>query len=169
MPRAALRNPARRSASHVVGRIHVASEFTVGLHDLPPVLETFRESYPEVEIVVQYLYSPEVCVAVADESRSRPRRLSADLADRRPIELSALATENYIAFSPDAPTVRHLERSLRKHQADLTPAVQSDNVETVKRAVEVKGGFSLKDIRLERPLAIAFKPTRTRGTVVRAY
>lgn len=92
-----------------------------------------------------------------------------DPADRRPIELSALATENYIAFSPDAPTVRHLERSWRKHQADLTPAVQSDNVETVKRAVEIKGGFSLKDIRLERPLAIAFKPTRTRGTVVRAY
>ena len=92
-----------------------------------------------------------------------------DLADRRPIEPSALTTENYIAFSPDTPTVRHLERSLRKHQADLTPAVQFDNVKTVKRAVEIKGGFSLKDIRLERPLAIAFKPTRTRGTVVRAY
>ncbi len=203
----------RSSSNHVAGRIRVASEFTIGLHDLPPLLETFRASYPEVEIAVQYLHSPEVCDAVAAGEvdlglvaypQIRPglkfEPFGEDelvvichpdhhLADRRSIELTTLATENYIAFSPDAPTVRHLERQLRKHQADLTPAVQFDNVETVKRAVEIKGGFSLvprnavldevergtlaaiplKDLRLERPLAIAFKPTRTRGTVVRAF
>lgn len=203
----------RSSSVTVAGRIRVASEFTIALHELPPVLEAFREAYPDVEIVVQYLHSPEVCEAVAAGEvdlglvaypQARPglkfELFGEDelvvichpdhhLADRTSIELAALAGENYIAFSPDAPTVRFIERQLRKHHAELTPAAQFDNVETVKRAVEIKSGISLvprntvqaevdagtlvaiplDDIRLERPLAIVFKPARVRSNIVRAF
>lgn len=209
----ALCDDLRNSSSAVAGRIRVAAECTIGLHELPPLLETFRETYPEVEIAVQYLHSPDVCDAVAagdvdlglvayPQARVGLKFEPFDedelivichpdhpLASHAAIELKALAGENYIAFTPDAPTVRHVERQLRKHQAELTPVAQFDNVETVKRAVEIKSGISLvplhtvqteieagtlagiplEGIRLERPLALAFKPARARSNVVRAF
>ena len=203
----------RNSSNTVAGRIRVASEFSIALHELPPVLEAFREKYPDVEILVQYLHSPEVCEVVAageadlglvayPQARAGLKfELFAEdelivichpdhpLADRAAVGLASLAAENFISFEPDAPAVRFIDRQLRKHHTELTPAAQFDNVETVKRAVEIKSGISLvprntvqtevetgtlvaiplEDIRLERPLAIAFKPSRARSNVVREF
>lgn len=209
----ALGNDLRTSTSGIAGRIRVAAEFSIGLHELPPVIENFREKYPDVEIAVQYLPSPEVCDAVlASEAdlglvaypHARPGlkfELFAEdelivichpehhLAGRASIELTALTSENYIAFVPDIPALRFIERQLRKHHVELTPSGQFANVEIVKRAVAIKCGISLvprntvqaeveagiivgiplDGIRLERPLAIARRSSRARTNVVGAF
>ena len=203
----------RNSTNAIAGRMRIAAEFSIGLHELPPVLENFRENYPEVEIAVQYLHSPGVyeVVAAGDADlglvawpQVRPG-LKFELfaedelivichpehhwADRASIELTALTGENYIAFVPDLPALRFMERQLRKHHVELTPVARFDNVETVKRAVAIKSGISLvprhtvqaemeagllaglplDGIRLERPLAITFRPARARSNVVVAF
>lgn len=209
----ALGHDLRSSTSGIAGRMRIAAEFSIGLHKLPPLLETFRESYPEVEIAVQYLHSPEVCeVVAAGEAdlglvaypQARPglkfEPFGEDelvvichpehpLAEHAALELITLAGENYIAFIPDAPAGRFIERQLRRHHVELTPAAQFDSVETVKRVVAIKGGLSLvprntvqaevdagtlvaiplDGVRLERPLVIACKPARARSNVVRAF
>ena len=209
----ALGDDLRSSTTAIAGRIRIAAEFSIGLHELPPVIENFREKYPDVEIAVQYLHSPEVCDAVtAGEAdlglvaypQARPGlkfEIFAEdelmvichpehpLAGRASIELTALTSENYIAFVPDLPALRFIERQLRKHHVWLTPIGQFANVEIVKRAVAIMSGISLvprdtvqaeveagiivgiplDGIRLERPRAIAFRAARARSNVVGAF
>ena len=208
-----LDNNLRSSTNAIVGRIRIAADFSIGLHELPPVLENFRDNYPEVEVAVQYLHSPEVCDAVATGEadlglvaypQARPGlkfELFAEdelivichpehrFAGRDSIELTALTSDNYIAFVPDISALRFIERQLRKHHVELTPTGQFANVEIVKRAVAIKSGISLvprntvqaeveagiivgiplDGIRLERPLAIAFRSGRAHSNVVGAF
>lgn len=209
----ALGEELRNSSTTMAGKIRIASDFSIGLHELPPKLEQFREAHPEVEVALQYMHSPEVCEAVAAGEfdfglvaypQARPGLKFENFAEdelavichpdhpfakRTSVEISALTGENFVAFAPDAASQRFVERQLRKHQAELTTTTQFDNIETVKRAVEIKTGISLvprntvqaevesgslaavslKGIRLERPLALVFKLTRSRSLAVRAF
>jgi LysR family transcriptional regulator, transcriptional activator of the cysJI operon len=65
------------------------------------------------------------------------------LASRRRIPLSALQGEKFIAFSPDLPTRREIDRRLRSEGVKVQLVLEFDNIETVKRAVEIENGVSI--------------------------
>ena len=65
------------------------------------------------------------------------------LAARRRIAFSALQGENFIAFEPDLPTRRAIDRKLRSAGVRVKLALEFDNIETVKRAVEVENAVSI--------------------------
>ena len=65
------------------------------------------------------------------------------LASRRQIPLSALQGEKFIPFSPDLPTRREIDRKLRSEGVKVKLVLEFDNIETVKRAVEIENGVSL--------------------------
>ena len=44
----------------VAGELRIATIFSIGLHELPPYLKSFRRSYPEVEVRVEYRRSSEI-------------------------------------------------------------------------------------------------------------
>src|SRR6478609_10155970 len=44
----------------VAGELRVASIYSIGLHELPPVLKAFRDKFPEVEVHVEYRRSQQV-------------------------------------------------------------------------------------------------------------
>jgi LysR family transcriptional regulator, transcriptional activator of the cysJI operon len=73
-------------------------------------------------------------------SSVRPRT---PLASRRRIPLSALQGEKFIAFSPDLPTRREIDRKLRSEGVKVKLVLEFDNIETVKRAVEIENGVSI--------------------------
>lgn len=50
----------------VAGELRIASIYSIGLHELPPYLKTFREKYPGLELHVEYRRSPQVYAQVAD-------------------------------------------------------------------------------------------------------
>jgi len=65
---------------------------------------------------------------------------------------SALQSEKFIAFSPDLPTRREIDRKLRSEGVKVKLVLEFDNVETVKRAVEIENGVSIvpkKAVRAE--------------------
>jgi len=155
----------------IAGELRIASIFSIGLHDLPARLEVFRARHPHVSVKVDYRRSaqvyemvasgeahiglvaypakrPGIVFAVFDEDRlaiiCHPRH---PLAVRKRVPLSAIAGERFIAFEPDTPTRKMIDRYLRKGGVKILHVTEFDNIETVKRAVEIESGISIVPAR----------------------
>lgn len=151
----------------VAGDLRIATIFSIGLHELPPYLKAFRRQFPDVEVRVEYRRSSEVYAAITDAradlglvaypaSRRGLRAITFwrdrlvlvcapghPLSRRRRVPLSALEGERFIAFDPDLPTHREVDRKLRAAKVKVKTILEFDNIETVKRAVEVENGLSI--------------------------
>ena len=57
-----------------------------------------------------------------------------------------LAGQKIIGFEPDIPTRKALDKILREHGVEVKHVMEFDNVETVKRAVEIDAGISIVPI-----------------------
>jgi LysR family transcriptional regulator, transcriptional activator of the cysJI operon len=151
----------------VAGELCVSTIFSIGLHELPPYLKIFRQVHPQVDVRVEYRRPSEVYLSVLDGRADiglvaypSPRRglqamtfwsdrlvlicsPSHPLASRSKISLSALENEKFIAFEPDLPTRREVDRKLRSEGVKVRLVLEFDNIETVKRAVEIENGVSI--------------------------
>lgn len=151
----------------VAGTLKVASIYSIGLHELPPFLKEFRAAYPDVEVHVEFRRSWEIYPLVLDGEvdiglvsyPAKKKGLQVEhflkdrlvmichpnhaLAKRKAIELRDLANEKFIAFEPDLPTRKVIDRYFREHEVAIKHTVEFDNIETVKRAVEIENGISI--------------------------
>ena len=151
----------------VAGELCISTIFSIGLHELPPYLKIFRQVHPQLDVRVEYRRPSEVYLSVLDGRADiglvaypSPRRglkamtfwsdrlvlicsPSHPLASRRKIPLSALQDEKFIAFEPDLPTRREVDRKLRSEGVKVKLVLEFDNIETVKRAVEIENGVSI--------------------------
>lgn len=151
----------------VSGTLRVATIYSIGLYDLPPFLKRFLRTHRTVNVHVEYhranrVYDDvlsNVCdvglVAYAvKESRLEVVPLWRDnlvlvcsprhaLAGRGSIPLSALRGERFISFEPDIPTRRALDKAFRTEGVEVQHVMEVDNIETVKRAVEIELGVSI--------------------------
>lgn len=59
------------------------------------------------------------------------------------LPLKALAGQKFIGFEPDIPTRKAIDRILKDHSITVQTVMEFDNVETVKRAVEIDAGVSI--------------------------
>jgi DNA-binding transcriptional LysR family regulator len=153
---------------HVVaGELRVATIFSIGLHELPPCLKEYRHQFPMVDVRVEYRRSTEVYAAVLDGRTdvglvaypSDRRGLNAvtfwrdrlkiiccpshAFASRKTVSISELDGEKFIAFEPDLPTRREVDRKFRSADVKVRMVLEFDNIETVKKAVEVENGISI--------------------------
>ena len=64
-------------------------------------------------------------------------------ARQKSVKLKALAGQKFIGFEPDIPTRKALDKILREHGVEAKHAMEFDNIETVKRAVEIDAGISI--------------------------
>lgn len=151
----------------VSGTLRVATIYSIGLYDLPPFLKRFLKTHRTVNVHVEYhranrVYEDvlsNVCdlglVAFAvKESRLEVIPLWRDklvlvcsprhsLAARGSIPLSALRGERFISFEPDIPTRRAIDKAFRTDGVEVQHVMEVDNIETVKRAVEIELGVSV--------------------------
>lgn len=151
----------------VAGPLKVAAIYSVGLHDLPPYLKKFRALFPEVALQVEYRRSAQIYAEVLEGAADlgivaypqRRRGLVVEshwedrmvlichpehpLAERRRVKLSELDGERFISFEPDLPTRKAVDKVLRAAGVNVQRVMELDNVETVKRAVEVENGISI--------------------------
>jgi DNA-binding transcriptional LysR family regulator len=151
----------------VSGTIRVATIYSIGLHDLPPYLKKFLKSYPTVNVHVEYRRANQVYEDVLGNVVDiglvayplRNARLeiiplwrdplalicSPDhaLARNKSVKLKALSGQKFIAFEPDIPTRRAVDRMLKEHGVAVVPVMEFDNIETVKRAVEIDAGIAI--------------------------
>jgi len=151
----------------ISGTIRVATIYSIGLHDLPPYIKKFMKNYPTVNIHVEYRRANQVyedvlsnvvdlglvAYPVKDSKleiiplRKEPLVLICHpqhpFAKQKAIKLKHLVDQKVIGFEPDIPTRKALDKILREYGAELKYIMEFDNVETVKRAVEIDAGVSI--------------------------
>jgi len=64
-------------------------------------------------------------------------------AKLKTVKLKALAGQKVIGFEPDIPTRKALDKILKEYDVEVKHVMEFDNVETVKRAVEIDAGISI--------------------------
>jgi LysR family transcriptional regulator, transcriptional activator of the cysJI operon len=151
----------------ISGTIRVATIYSIGLHDLPPYMKKFLKSYPTVHVHVEYRRANQVYEDVlgnvvdlglvafpSKDPKLEVVSLRKDnmvlichpqhpLAKFKTIKLSAISGQKFIAFEPDIPTRKAIDRILKDNNVAVLPVMEFDNIETVKRAVEIDAGISI--------------------------
>jgi DNA-binding transcriptional LysR family regulator len=161
----------RELKDEVAGELRVASIFSIGLHDLPARLRKFRAKYPQVTVKVEFRRSPQVyemvesgaadiglvayparrpslvCEVFAEDRLVLICHPGHPLTARKRVQLSEIKGQRFIGFEPDTPTRKMIDRHLRQAGVKVVQATEFDNVETVKRAVEIESGISIVPAR----------------------
>jgi LysR family transcriptional regulator, transcriptional activator of the cysJI operon len=151
----------------VSGTIRVATIYSIGLHDLPPYIKRFMKAHPTVNVHVEYRRANQVYEDVqsnivdvglvaypARDSKLEVVPLHKDplvlichpqhpFAKARSVKLKSLSGQKFIGFEPDIPTRKALDRILKENGVDVQHVMEFDNIETVKRAVEIDAGVSI--------------------------
>jgi DNA-binding transcriptional LysR family regulator len=151
----------------ISGTIRVATIYSVGLHDLPPYLTKFLKAYPTVTVHVEYRRPNQVYEDVLGnvvdlglvaypnrDSKLEIVPLRKDplvlichpqhaFAKQKTIKLKTLSGQKFIGFQPDIPTRKALDKILKENNVEVQHVMEFDNIETVKRAVEIDAGIAI--------------------------
>src|ERR1700744_4313427 len=162
-----LHNKLQELKDIISGTIRVATIYAIGLHDLPPYIKRFMKSYPTVNIHVEYRRANQVYEDVLSNvvdlglvaypikdskleiipPRKEPLVLICHpqhpFTRQKSIKLKSLAGQKVIGFEPDIPTRKALDKILKEYGEEGKHVMEFDNVETVKRAVEIDAGISI--------------------------
>ncbi|MCX7886970.1 MAG: LysR family transcriptional regulator [Verrucomicrobiae bacterium] len=157
----------RRTGSTEPALVRVAAIYSVGLGDMNHCIQQFMEQHPNIRVQIAYLHPDEVLLQVlsleADLgilSFPPARRQLVVVPWRRepmvvvccrdhplarfssvaPAELNGM---NFVAFDRELRIRREVDRFLKRHGATVRVVAEFDNVEAIKRAVEVGSAISL--------------------------
>jgi DNA-binding transcriptional LysR family regulator len=197
----------------VSGSIRVATIYSIGLHVLPPYLKRFLKSFPSVNLHVEYRRANQVyddvlgnvvdlglvAYPVSDDKlmtvplRKEPLVLICHpqhaFAKLKSVKIKALDGQKFISFEPDIPTRKALDKLFKEQRVTVKHVMEFDNVETVKRAVEIESGVaivpqetirqevanqSLAAVQVEngqyfRPLAVIYKKSRVLSPAIKQF
>jgi LysR family transcriptional regulator, transcriptional activator of the cysJI operon len=148
-------------------RINVGAIYSIGMHSLPEYIKRFMVKRPSINVHVAYFVSEKIyelvlageldigLVAVPRrdkrldvyEFEDEPLVLACSakhpLAARTQIDIHKLQAERFIGFEEGVPTRDWIDGIFRRYNVDIRPAMEFDNIETVKRAVEINSGVSI--------------------------
>jgi DNA-binding transcriptional LysR family regulator len=153
--------------SVVSGSIQISTVNSIGLHELPPYLKSFMKEFPSVNARVEYrranLVYEDVLHGTADlglvafpvkhkeltiipfatDELIVAMNPSHPLAGKENISIEELKNLEFIAFEKDIPTRKATDEILRKAEVKISIVMEFDNVETVKRALEINAGIAI--------------------------
>jgi len=151
----------------ISGTIRISTIYSIGLHELPPFIKKFLHDYPSVNVRVEYRRSNLVYEDILHNSVDfglvafpvKQRQIEVlpfrndhlvlithpqhALAKRTDIEVKDLSGQKFIGFDPDIPTRKAVDIIFREHKLEIEPVMEFDNIETVKRAVEIDHGIAI--------------------------
>ena len=148
-------------------RIYVAAIFSIGMHSLPDYVKKFMLRWPNVNMHIEYFSADKVYELVLNGEfdiglvavPTKDKRLDVydfgdeplvlvcspkhALAGESKVDIHKLQFERFIAFERDVPTRIWIDNILSRYSTVVRPVMEFDNVETVKRAVEINAGVSI--------------------------
>ena len=187
--------------SSAESRINVAAIYSIGMHTLPDYVKKFMVSYPKVHVHIEYLSAAKIYESVLGGDidiglvavPKRDKRLDVydfeaeplvlacspkhPLSHESEVDIHKLQFERFIGFEKDVPTRVWIDNILEHYNISVHPVMGFDNIETVKRAVEINSGVSilprtaiLQEVRSGTIKAIPFSAEnffRPTGIIVR--
>ncbi len=158
--------------------LRVASIYSAGLRHMREYIQRFGERYPATRVQLEFLHPDRVYQVVVEEeadlgivSYPQARREitvvpwreeemalalppSHRLAGLKEARLSEIGDENFVHFDRGLVVRREIDRFLKAHGIEVNVVLEFDNIEAIKRAVEVGSGISILPLpTFERELA----------------
>jgi DNA-binding transcriptional LysR family regulator len=157
----------RRAQAQMALAVRVAAIYSVGLGDIRQYVERFEAQCPHAKVVVDYVHPDRVYERVLDgtadfglvsfphESRElavlpwreeamvvacSPAHPLARLEGVRPAQLNG---EKFVAFDKGLVIRREVDRFLREHGVEVEVTLTLDNIESIKKGIEVGAGLAL--------------------------
>ena len=194
----------QQSCDIVGGHLRVAIVYSVGLHELPAYLKEYLRSYPQVNVHIEYsrpnkiyenIISQQIDLGIVAYPQKHPQIVSIairedslvlacppdhPLAAAKKVQMSKLEGINFVAYEKDIATRKATDLILKNNNVNVNYVAEYDNIETIKRAVEIGQGVAiiplpavrnetaqgsikianLIDVDLQRPLGIIHKRGR---------
>jgi DNA-binding transcriptional LysR family regulator len=163
----ALEDEVRTLHEDVAGRVRVAAIYSVGLHHMSRYVQEFMTRHPKANVRLEYLHPERVLELVeqgqadigivsyprstraieAEPWREEPLVLAcaptSPFADRVQVSLAELDGQRMVTFDPDLVIRHEIDRVMAAHDAEADVVMEFDNIETIKRAVEIDAGVAL--------------------------
>ena len=154
-------------AQRVAGTVRVATVHSIGLYELSAQIKRYLKAYPQVHLHLEYSRSNKIYEealrgqidlgVVAYPSRRpqitvlpfREDRLvlacppSHPLARHRQVSIRKLQGERLVGYERDIPTRRETDRLLRRYGVEVRYVMELDNIETIKRVIEIGTGLAI--------------------------
>lgn len=151
----------------IAGSVRVASIYSVGLHDMSRCMQDFMRQYPKAKVRLEYLRPNKVYDAVLNaevdlglvsyptaspDLNVIPLRTeqmvvvcppSHPLAARKTVTAEHLQGMDFVAFDRDLSIRKEIDRHLRQRGVTIRVAMEFDNIETIKQAVQIGAGVSI--------------------------
>ena len=163
----ALEEEVKTLHEEVAGRVSVASIYSIGLSHMNSFVQSFLRKHPKANVRLQYQHPHRVYELVESDQvdfglvsyprSSRTLKATAwreepmvvvcsprhKLAQRREVSLSELHGCDMVGFDPNLEIRQEIDRALASSGAEVRVAMEFDNTETIKRAVEIDAGLSI--------------------------
>jgi DNA-binding transcriptional LysR family regulator len=147
--------------------VRVAAIYSVNLQDMSRCVRRFSELQPQARVELEYLHPSRVCERVLNDEvdlgiisfpqgrrdltvipwRDEPMVVACHpqhrLAKEKKITVKQLAGEALVGFDADLVIRKKIDGFLREHGVELKVVMTFDNIEAVKRAVEVGSGVAI--------------------------
>ncbi|MFQ5930695.1 MAG: LysR family transcriptional regulator substrate-binding protein, partial [Acidobacteriota bacterium] len=147
--------------------VRVAAIYSVGLYELDPFIKKFLESHPDIDVQIEYnkaariyqdvvngtidlgivAYPPRKpqlsSIPLSDDELVLICRPDHPFAEHGPISLKQLDSQPFVTFHRDIPTRRAIDEIFKRHRVSVITKAEFDNIELIKRSVEIGLGISL--------------------------
>jgi DNA-binding transcriptional LysR family regulator len=197
----------------VGGTVKVATVYSVGIHELPSKVREFMTKYPAAKIDLEYSRTTRVIrdvlngtVELGIVAFPEPRRgltivpmpshrlvlispPGHKFSKRGKVRLADLQGQDFVHFERDVPTRKAIDKILRSYGVEVNKVAEFDNIETIKRAVEVGFGIAivphpavtnsfpgeqlavikLAEKELFRPVGVIFRNDRTLSLAAKKF
>lgn len=193
-----LEDEVRTLHTEVQGRVRVASIYSVGLSHMNRCIQDFISSFPRTNVQLQYQHPQQVydlverdavdlgLVSYAKSSRSveamswreEPMVLVCApghrFAEHENISLRELDGTSFVGFDRGLKIRQAIDRALAEQNVSVTYTTEFDNIETIKRAVEIGISVSLlpeptvqRELQLGSLVAVPLLPAPDGASLVR--
>jgi DNA-binding transcriptional LysR family regulator len=148
-------------------KINVAAIYSIGMHSLQEYIKEYISLHPDVYLDVEYLSADEIYkrlllgkidVGLVAVPRNHPEIQVLDFvaeplvfvcnpqhqfAKKTSIDICMIQYQQFIAFAQNLPTRNWIDQLLLRYNVVIKPVMEFDNVETIKRVVEIGAGVSI--------------------------
>lgn len=157
----------QHSGRVVGGHLRIAIVYSVGLHELPPYMKEYLRSYPDVNVHVEYsrpnkiydnVIAGQTDLGIVAYPQKHPQIVVIPfredhlvlvcppdhaLASAKKIPVSKLEGQTMVGYERDIATRKATDQMLRSHHVTVRYNGEYDNIETIKRAVEIGQGLAI--------------------------
>jgi DNA-binding transcriptional LysR family regulator len=209
----ALEEEVRTLHQEVAGRVSVASIYSVGLSHMNRCMQNFLQLYPKANVRLQYQHPRRVYELVESDQvdlglvsypkssrtikatpwREEPMVLVCSpehrLAALPQVAMKDLEGVDLVGFDADLEIRQEIDRALAARDVEVRIAMEFDNTETIKRAVEINAGVAIlpeptvdrelaagslvarriADAELHRPVGIIHRRNKVLGKTARRF